>query len=154
MIRERYPGIEFEKGWRDDIFDSVTSEQRNILVLDDQMGVASSSKSVSDLFTKGSNHRNLTVIYLVQKVYNQGKSQRTISLNSHYSVVFRNGRDASQFRTMAYQICPSNGHWLVDAFTEPHPNHMGTWFWTTTHRHLKTTRSRKIFYLMNSLSTI
>ena len=109
IIRQWYPGIEFEKGWRDEIFDSLSSDQRNILVLDDHMGVASSSNSVADLFTKGSHHRNLTVIYLVQNVYNQGKSQRTISLNSHYSVVFSNGRDASQFRTMAYQICPNNG---------------------------------------------
>ena len=118
MIRERYPSIEFEKGWRDEIFYSLSSEQRNILVLDDQMGVASSSASVADLFTKGSHHRNLTVIYHVENVYNQGKSQRTISLNSHYSVVFRNGLDASQFRTMAYQICPNDGKWLVDSFTE------------------------------------
>ena len=66
MIRERYPGIEFEKGWRDDIFDSLTPEQRNILVLDDQMGVTSSSKSLSDVFTKRSHQRNLTVIYLVK----------------------------------------------------------------------------------------
>ena len=117
MIHERYPGIEFEKGWRDKIFDSLSHEQRNILVLDDQMGVASSSSSVADLFTKGSHNSNLTVIYLVQNVYNQGKSQRTISLNSHYSVVFRNGRDASQFRTMAYQICPNNSKWLIDSFT-------------------------------------
>ena len=77
MIRERYPGIEFEKKWRDEIFDSFSPEQRNILVLDDTMDVASSSKSVADLFTKGSHHSNLTVIYLVQNVYNQGKSQRT-----------------------------------------------------------------------------
>ena len=118
MIRERYPGIEFEKGWRDEIFDSLSPEERNILVLDDQLAVTSSSKSVADFFTKGSHHRNLTVIYLVQNVYNQGKSQRTISLNSHYSVVFRNGRDASQFHTMAYQICPRDGQWLVDAFTD------------------------------------
>ena len=41
MIRQRYPGIEFEKGWRDDIFDSLSQELRNILVLDDQMAVAS-----------------------------------------------------------------------------------------------------------------
>ena len=101
MIRERYPSIEFEKGWRDEIFDLLSPEQRNILVLDDQIGVASSSTSVADLFTKGSQHRNLTVIYLMQNEYNQGKSQKTILLNWHYSVVFRNGRDASQFRTMA-----------------------------------------------------
>ena len=76
-------------------------EQRNILVLDEQMGVASSSMSVADLFTKGSHHTNLNLINLVQNKNNQGKSKRTISLNSHYSVVFRKGRDASQFRTMA-----------------------------------------------------
>ena len=87
LIRERYSVIEFENGWRDEIFDSLNPEQRNILVLDNQMGVASSSTSVADLVTKGSHHRYLTVIYLVQNVYNQGKSQRTISLNSHYSVV-------------------------------------------------------------------
>ena len=109
LIWERYTGIEFEKDWRDEIFDSLSPKQRNILVLDDQMGVVSSSTSVADLFTKGSNHRNLTVICLVQNVYNQNKSQRTISLNSHYSVVFRNGRDASQFCTMSYQICPNDG---------------------------------------------
>ena len=109
MILERYPGIKFEKGWRDEIFDSSSSEQRKILVLDDQMGVASSNTSVADIFSNESHHINLTVIYLVQKVYYQGKSQRTISLNSHNSVVFCNGRDASQFRIMAYQICPNNG---------------------------------------------
>ena len=102
LIRERYSVVEFEKVWRDKIFDSLSQEQRNILVLDDQIKVASSSTSIADLFTKGSHHRNLTVIYLVQNVYNQGKSQITISLNSHYSVVFRNGRDASQFRTITY----------------------------------------------------
>ena len=82
------------------------------------MGVASSSTSVADLFTKGSHHRKSTVIYLLQNVYYQGKSQRTISLYSHYSVVFRNGRDASQFRTMAYKICPNDGKLLVDSFTD------------------------------------
>ena len=127
LIRERYTGIEFEKGWRDEIFDSLSPEQRNILVLDDQMGVASSSTSVAELFTKGSHHRNLTVIYLVQNVYNQGKSQRTISLNSHYSVIFRNGRDASQFRTMAYQISPNDGKCLLILLQMPPPNLMGTW---------------------------
>ena len=117
IISERYPGIEFEKGWRDEIFDSLSPKQRNILVLDYQMGVASLRTSVADLFTKGSHYRNLTVIYLVQNMYNQGTSQRTILPNSHYRVVFRNGRDASQFRTMAYQICPNDGKWLVDFFT-------------------------------------
>ena len=28
------------------------------------------------------------------------------------------GRDASQFRTMAYQICPNNSKWLIDSFKD------------------------------------
>ena len=118
MIREQYPDIEFEKGWRDEIFDSLSPEQRNILVIDDQMGVASLSTFMPDLFTKLSQHKNLTVIYLVLNVYNYGKSQRTITLNSDYSVIFRNGRDASQFCTIAYQICPNYDKWLVYSFTD------------------------------------
>ena len=78
MIRERYSGIEFEKEWRDEIFDSLSPVVRNLLVLDDQMCVASSSTTVADLFINGSHNRTLTVIYLVQNVYNHGKSQRTI----------------------------------------------------------------------------
>ena len=61
-ISERYPGIEFEKEWRGEIFDSLSSVQPNILVVDDQMGVASSSTSVADLIINGSHNRNLTVI--------------------------------------------------------------------------------------------
>ena len=31
MIRERYPSIEFEKGWPDEIFDSLSPEQTQYL---------------------------------------------------------------------------------------------------------------------------
>ena len=118
MICEQYPNIEFDKKLRDDNFNSLSHVQRNILVLDDQMCVASSSLSVADLFTRLSHHRNVTVIYFVQNVYTYGTCERTIFLNSQYSVVFRNGRDASQFRTMAYQICSNSSNWLIDYFTD------------------------------------
>ena len=65
------------------IFDLLSSKQRNIMVLDDQMGAACSSTSVADLVTKGSQNRNLSVIYLVQNVDNHGKSQKSISLNTY-----------------------------------------------------------------------
>ena len=72
------------------------------------MGEASNTKSLANLFTKGSHHRNVTILYLVQNIFDQGKSSRTVSLNSHYTVVFPNLRDQSQFRTMARQILPKN----------------------------------------------
>jgi hypothetical protein len=113
-----YPEIEFMNGYTDDIYDSLEPTERNLLILDDQMSEASDTKSLAKLFTKGSHHRNVTILYLVQNMFDQGKSSRTVSLNSHYTVVFRNLRDQSQFRTMAHQLLPKNSQWLVDAFTD------------------------------------
>ena len=57
-------------------------------------------------------------MYLVQNVYNKTRNQRTVSLNTHYIVVFRNERDASQFRALAYHIHPIDTKWLLDAFED------------------------------------
>ena len=82
------------------------------------MGEACDTKSLANLFTKGSHHRNVTILYHVQNMFDQGNSSRTVRLNSHYIVVFRNLRDQSQFRTMAAQILPNNSQWLMDAYAD------------------------------------
>ena len=40
-----------------------------------------------------------------------------MSLNTH-NVVFRNERDASQFRSLAYQMHPGDARWLLDALND------------------------------------
>jgi hypothetical protein len=58
----------------------------------------------------------MTVIYIVQNLFNQDRSMRTVNLNSHYQVLFKNPRDKTQVRTLAQQMYPNNTHFLVDAF--------------------------------------
>ena len=100
-LRALYPHIEFVHGWRENPYDSICPDESYLLVLDDQMCESSELKQLAQLFTKGSHHRNLSIIYLVQNVNDKGNSSRTESLNAHYYVVFRNNRDASQFRVFA-----------------------------------------------------
>ena len=88
-LRALYPHIEFLHKWRESLYDSIRPDESNLLVLDDQMCEASDSKQLARLFTKGSHHRNLSIIYLVQNVYDKGRSSRTMSLNAHYHMVFR-----------------------------------------------------------------
>ena len=91
----------------------------HLLILVDQMSEASNTKSLAILLKKGSHHRNVTILlYLVQNMFDQGRSSQTVSLNSHYTVVFRNLRDQCQFRTMAPQILPKNSDWLIDAYSD------------------------------------
>lgn len=116
--RALYPHIEFEEGWNDDLYDRLRVDETNLLILDDQMDDAGNSKTLKDLFTVGAHHRNSTILYLIQNMFDQGKSQRSVSLNSHYTVVFKNPRDASQFRTLAHRMCPGDAQWLLDAFSD------------------------------------
>ena len=106
------------KGYSDDIYDSLEPSDRNLLILVDQLSEASNTQSLANIFPKWSHHRNVTILYLVQNMFDQGKSSLTVSLNSHYTVGFRNLRDQSQFRTMARQILPINSDWLIDAYAD------------------------------------
>ena len=65
----------------------------NLLIIDDKMEEVGNSTSFQNLFSRGSHHRNLTTIYLLQNLYNPAKNQRTVSLNTHYNIVFKNTRD-------------------------------------------------------------
>ena len=88
------PNIEFVEGIpkaleQDSYFDV---NKRNLIVFDDQMIDASKDKRIVNLFTRGSHHRNLSVIYIVQNLFHQGKASGSKSLN-HYLVLFKNPRD-------------------------------------------------------------
>ena len=76
------------------------------------------NRSVTNLFTEGSHHYNCSVIYIVQNLFNQNKENRTISLNSHYIVVFKNPRDDSQIVHLAKQSYPSRPKIVHEAFLD------------------------------------
>jgi len=112
--------IEFVKDYEPKaLYDSISPTTRNMLVLDDQMDSENmKGNTLCKFFTQGSHHRNLTVLYIVQNLFNQDKSMRTVSLNSHYLVLFKNPRDMTQIRSLAQQMYPKQGWFLVDAFDD------------------------------------
>ena len=102
------PHIEFIKGIptaleQDSYFD-VNKQSLNLF--DDQMIDASKDKRIVNLFTRGSHHRNLSEIYIVQNLFHQGKGSRSISLNGHYLLLSKNPRDKLQNLTLAKQMYP------------------------------------------------
>ena len=129
--RRQYPKIEFVKADRDiaedddgdvdmlsRIYDSFRPEICNLLILDDQMREAGSKGVVQDLFTKGSHHRNLTILFLIQNLYSKGASMRTINLNSQYLVLFKNKRDKSQLRILGQQMFPGCSQFPVQVLED------------------------------------
>lgn len=84
--------------------EQFTPLKPRLVILDDLMREA--DKNVVDLFTKGSHHFNISVMFVTQNIFNQGIGKRDISLNAHYIVCFKNPRDRQQILTLARQVYP------------------------------------------------
>jgi hypothetical protein len=62
----------------------VEKNRPHLVVIDDLMTELGNNKELANLFTKGSHHLGISVIFIVQNVFHQASQMRTISLNSHY----------------------------------------------------------------------
>ena len=108
------PGVVFNEGLPD--IKDFDGKQRTLLIIDDLM--TESGDSISNIFTKISHHRNVSIIFLTQNLFYKSKQSRTMSLNSHYIIVFKNARDAMQIATLARQMYPGQAKFLVEAFQD------------------------------------
>ncbi|KAJ8665825.1 hypothetical protein QAD02_007487 [Eretmocerus hayati] len=107
--------VEFREGLPE-LSDYACDPRPKLLIVDDLMHESSSPDSLASLFAKGSHHRGLSIIYITQNIFHQGKGQRDISLNAHYMVIFRNLRDRSQIQLLARQLMPENPKFLQEAY--------------------------------------
>jgi len=115
-----YPRVVFHQGLPD--LNDFDGSEPVLLIIDDLM--QETNDTVANLFTKGSHHRNVSVVYLAQNLFPNNKFARTMSLNAHYMVLFKNPRDATQFANLARQMYPKRSQFAVEAYkdatTEPY----------------------------------
>ena len=104
-------GVIFIEGFPN--FKEFDGRKKRLIIIDDLMDEVDSS--ITKLFTKGSHHRNLSVIHIVQNLFCKNKEQRTISLNCHYLILF-NPRDKQQISTLGRQMYPGQSLFMIDAF--------------------------------------
>ena len=122
--KDWYPNAEFVHGFTPTIYERFDARQTNLLVIDDQMGEAGKSSTLLNLFTRGSHHRNLSVLYLVQNIFDKGSAMRGVNLNAQYIVTFKNARDRMQLVTLGKQMFPDKAQVLtklIDQETKERP---------------------------------
>ena len=106
--------VEFVEGLPD--LKNFDPTVRHLIIIDDLMVEA--DKRISNLFTKGSHHQNVHVLHLVQNLFDHNKESRTMSLNAHYMVLFKNPRDASQITHLAKQMYPGHIKYVQEAYAD------------------------------------
>ena len=71
-------------------------------------GRSRNDKHVLDLFTKELHHCGITVLYLCQDLFPPGRFAKSISLNGHYVIAFKNPYDKSGLRALLLQVFPDS----------------------------------------------
>ena len=102
-LKETMPTIRFIEGIpenEEDIVDDIS--QPHLVIFDDMLG-EKDEEHIKLWFTRKGHHRNASVIYITQNLFQQSKASRTLSLNAHYMILFQNFRDKGQIKTLATQ---------------------------------------------------
>lgn len=95
--------------------DKVFKDEKlaKLILIDDLMAEFGKNDFFAKLTTMFSHHRNCTVIWFVQNLFE--KSLRTISLNCQYIILFDSVRDRTLLSTLNRQIFPSKPNFLIQA---------------------------------------
>lgn len=98
--------VNFIQGLPENLMQKFDGIEPEWIIIDDLMIEAGNSKLISEMFTKGSHHRNLSVILILQNFFSRGKEMRNITLNAQYLVLFKNPRDQTIVTNIARQMLP------------------------------------------------
>ena len=114
------PNFELHQGLpNSEVIQEFTRDgEHNLIILDDLMHQVTHSPDMVLLFTQGCHHRNLSVIFIVQNIFQSGKYARDIALNTNYIIIFRNLRDASQISHLARQLYPGKSSTFINAYKD------------------------------------
>jgi len=100
---EQVKNVEFVSGMDGLMSVSFNPKFNNLLILDDLMEELSNDKKASTLFTRDMHHKNVTVFFIVQNLFKQGRSMRDVSLNCQVLVLFNSPRDVEQIKVLQRQ---------------------------------------------------
>lgn len=112
-IQSIEPDIEFFEGCPN--VEHIDSAENNLLILDDLMDEMGKNQECANLFTRGSHHKNITVIAIIHNLFNQQRFSKTVSLNARYYVLLKSPRDNQQIAHFGRQIFPHFKNFIPSA---------------------------------------
>lgn len=88
----------------------------SLFIIDDLLLESVENKHVTNLFTRESHHRKITIVLILQDLFSYGKQRKTFLRNSHYLVLFKTPLDKSSIYTIAQRIMPKKIRLFMSIF--------------------------------------
>lgn len=115
-LYDEMEGVTFVEGFPSNFRDFLGIN--TLFLLDDLMVECANDKQLTNLFTKGSHHLNLSIVFITQNFFHKGKEMRDVTLNAHYLVLFKNRRDLSQVTHLGRQLYPRHINFFQEVYED------------------------------------
>lgn len=114
-VKKRDPNIIFTNSI-DELEQYIESGESLLVIFDDFLLQMCSelNEYMNYFFVQRSHHANLSTIVLQQVLY--AKNGRTMNLNTHYLILFKQTKDARQIYFLGQQMLPENSKFLYNAY--------------------------------------
>lgn len=114
-----FPGAEFCKQFPAFLTECIRKGKKGCFIFDDLMSELADCNILTNLFTKYSSHSDISVIFITQNLFFEGKKKSqniTIYRNTHILVLYRNPMDNSTISLVAKRISTSRHRELKEMF--------------------------------------
>ena len=119
-MEDELTNITFHQGLPtfEEVKEFTNGSPNTLICIDDLMESVVKNTDIERLFSQGAHHLDTTIVYINQNLFCQGKHARTISLNTHYIILLRSPRQASQIQYLGRQIMPNNPKAVVESYED------------------------------------
>lgn len=87
-----------------------------LFIIDDLMCEVGGDRRLTNLFTKGSHHHNLSIFFITQNFFHKGT--KDLRLNADYLFLFKNRRDLNQITCLGRQLYPRNHKFFQEVYAD------------------------------------
>ena len=100
-----------------DSFDNyIQSSQNGLALFEDLMSECSKNEQITAFFTRKSHHQNISVIFVTQNFYHQGRERKNFGRNAKYLCIFDSPLDKTIPYSLAQKLMPRNQSAFIDMF--------------------------------------
>lgn len=108
--------VDFSDGVPDFSELKASADEPKLLVLDDFMDTLKKDDRLTQLFTRGAHHWNVSCVHICQALFFGGL--RTARINAHYIVLMKSPADQLQIATLAKQMYPGKSKYFMESYQD------------------------------------
>ena len=109
--------IQFYKGLPDSFDNLIDSSKTGLAIFDDLMSECGNNKLITEFFTKRTHHENVSIIFITQNLFHEGKERKNFVKNTTYLCIFNSPLDQTISYYLGRKLLPKHSKIFINIFS-------------------------------------